>query len=84
MGHNNNRNNKSPCVLYGITGCTGELKPLQLGEDIIPVGGMLFARHAVNLWHSLLESPFQWMLDPALFLVITQQLSAGSCARYKG
>lgn len=83
-GHNNNSNNNSHCVLYGITGCTGELNPLQLGEDIIPVGEMLFARHTVNLWQSLLESPVQRCWTPALSLVVIKQLSAGSCAQYKG
>lgn len=83
-GHNNNSSNNFHHVLYGITGCTGELKPLQLGEDIIPVGEMFFARHRVNLWQSLLESPVQRCWTPALSLVIIKQLSAGSCARYKG
>lgn len=32
-GHNNNSNNNSHCVLYGVAGCTGELNPPQLGEE---------------------------------------------------
>lgn len=65
-GHNNNSNNNSHCVLYGVAGCTGELNPPQLGEDITPVGEMLFARRTVNLWQSLLESPRPRMLDPSV------------------
>lgn len=57
--HNNSSKSHSCCMLYGISGCTDEINPLQLGEGIIPVGEMLFARHMVNLWQSLLGSPEQ-------------------------
>lgn len=82
-GHNND-SNRSHSVLYGITGSTGELNPLQIGEDIIPVGEMLFARHTENFWQSLLERPVRRCWTPALSLVIIKQLSAGSCVQYKG
>lgn len=78
-GHNDNSNNKSHSVLYGISGYTVELNPLQLGEDIIPVGEMLFARHTVNFWQSLLERPVQQCWTPALSLVIIKQLTWELC-----